>query len=244
MATPIASHRPAAQSLDARAWNLALAFQEVFTAIVRLRFGKQQVPNAEAFRAHVKQALALAQQDAGGQRFSPESVQLATFAVAAFLDESVLNSRNPAFADWPRLPLQEELFGGHMAGENFFQNIKAVLSRPDSTEAADLLEVYLLCLLLGYRGRYGAGGLAELRPIMDAMFDKIRRIRGVTDNLSPRWAVPGDVVRPPESDPWVRRLAMGAIGSLVLAVILFVAYKFGVISGASDLVALATQGRS
>jgi type VI secretion system protein ImpK len=244
MATSIASPRSSGQPLDSRAWNLALAFQEVFTAIIRLRSGKQQIPNAEAFRGHVKQALAAAQQDAAGQRFSPETVDLATFAVAAFLDESVLNSNNPVFSDWPRLPLQEELFGDHMAGETFFQNIKAVLPRPDSNEIADLLEVYLLCLLLGYRGRYGAGAAAELRPITDAMLDKIRRVRGSMANLSPRWAVPNDAVRPPESDPWVRRLLIGAIASLALTLVLFAAYKFGVISGASDLVTLATQVRS
>ncbi len=244
MATPIASHRPAAQSLDARIWNMALAFQEVFTAVMRLRSGKQQIPNAEAFRAGLKQAIAAAQQDAMGQGFTPESVQLAAFAVTAFLDESVLNSRNPVFADWPRLPLQEELFGGHLAGETFFNNIQRVLSKPDSTETADLLEVYLLCLELGYRGRYGAGGVSELRPIMDAVQDKIRRVRGSTGDLSPRWAVPGDVVRPPESDPWVRRLAITAIASVGVAILLFIAYKFGLISGASDLITIATQGRS
>ncbi len=240
MATPIASRPSVPQSLDTRVWNLPLAFQEVFTAIVRLRFGKQQVPNAEVFRAHVKQALAMAQQDASSQGFQPEAVQLAVFAVTAFLDESVLSSRNPIFADWPRLPLQEELFGGHMAGETFFQNIQRVLQRPDSMEAADVLEVYLLCLLLGYRGRYGAGGGAELKPIMDAMQEKMRRVRGGSAYLSPRWAIPGDVVRPPASDPWVRRLAITAIVLTAVVILLFVAYEFGVISGASDLVKMAT----
>lgn len=240
MATPMGSHHSVTQSLDTRVWNLPLAFQEVFTAIVRLRFGKQQVPNAEVFRAHVKQALAMAQQDATGQGFQAEAVQLAVFAMAAFLDESVLNSRNPVFADWPRLPLQEELFGGHMAGETFFQGIQRLLQRPDSMETADVLEVYLLCLLLGYRGRYGAGGAAELKPIMDAMQEKIRRVRGTTAYFSPRWAIPGDVVRPPESDPWVRTLTITAIVFAFVVILLFAGYVFGVISGASDLVKLAT----
>ena len=44
--------------------------------------------------------------------------------MVAFLDESILNLRNPVFADWPRKPLQEELFGHHMAGEIFFQNLQ------------------------------------------------------------------------------------------------------------------------
>jgi len=45
-------------------WNLALAFQEVFTAIVRLRSNRQQVTNSEAFRGQMKQALQRAEQEA------------------------------------------------------------------------------------------------------------------------------------------------------------------------------------
>ncbi len=57
-------------------------------------------------------------------------MQLATFAAVAFLDESMLNSQNPIFADWLRKPLQEELFGTHIAGETFFQNLQQLLGRP------------------------------------------------------------------------------------------------------------------
>ena len=64
--------------------------------------------------------------------------------MVAFLDESVLNSRNPIFADWLRKPLQEELFGTHIAGEVFFQNLQQLLGRSDSPDLADLLEIYHL----------------------------------------------------------------------------------------------------
>ena len=92
--------------------------------------------------------------------------------MVAFLDESILNSRNPLFADWPRKPLQEELFGTHMAGEVFFQNLQKLLGRTDSHELADLLEVYYLCLLLGFGGRYSMGNKGDLRAIMDAVARK------------------------------------------------------------------------
>ena len=69
---------------------------------------------------------------------------MATLAVVGFLDESILNTRNPLFADWPRKPLQEELFGIHMAGEVFFQNVEQLLGRNDSADLADLLEVHYL----------------------------------------------------------------------------------------------------
>ena len=56
-------------------------------------------------------------------------MRLATFAVVAFLDESILNSNNPLFADWPRMPLQEELFGVHTAGEMFFNCIDRLMAK-------------------------------------------------------------------------------------------------------------------
>src|SRR5581483_2452845 len=144
-----------------RQWSLAVAFQEVFTAIARLRSGRQAVSDAATFRNQMKHALQSAEQEARNGGYPPEDVKLAVFATVAFLDESVLNSQNPIFADWSRMPLQEELFGVHVAGEVLFQNLKQILSRPDSTATADLVEVYVLCLLLGYRGRYGLSGGAE-----------------------------------------------------------------------------------
>ena len=128
--------------------NLALIYQEALTATVRLRSNRQAVSDAESFRANTREALRVA--DAEGRRrgYSDEELQLARFAAVAFLDESVLNSRNPVFADWPRKPLQEELFGVHVAGEIFFRNVERLLKASDSPSLADVLEVYLLCLLL------------------------------------------------------------------------------------------------
>ena len=143
--------------------NLALIFQEVLTATVRLRSNRQAVSDAETFRANTREALRLADTEGRRRGYSDAELQLARFAVVAFLDESILNSRNPVFADWPRKPLQEELFGTHMAGEVFFQNLEKLITRNDSNDLADVLEVYYLCLLLGFGGRYSMGGGAELR---------------------------------------------------------------------------------
>ena len=107
--------------------NLALMLQEVLTAIVRLRSNRQAVSDANSFRIHMREALKSADQEARKRNYSADAIQLAIFAVVAFLDESILNSRNPLFADWPRKPLQEELFGTHMAGEVFFQNLQKLL---------------------------------------------------------------------------------------------------------------------
>ena len=92
-----------------RTENLALMLQEVLTAIVRLRSNRQAVSDANSFRIHMREALKSADQEARKRGYNGDAIQLSVFAAVAFLDESILNSRNPLFADWPRKPLQEEL---------------------------------------------------------------------------------------------------------------------------------------
>ena len=220
--------------------NLALVYQEVMTAITRLRSNRQQVEDAQFFRTHMRNALGSAESDAVSKGYSPDDVRLATFAMVAFLDESVLNSSNPAFAEWPRLPLQEEMFGHHMAGEIFFQNAEKLLSRPDAHNTADVLEIYLLCLLLGYQGRYSLAGLELLRPIMDTVGEKIRRIRGVPSEFSPSWAPPKETVNVSAKDVWVGRLLMIAVTTAVAVLLLFVGYKLLLGSGVSSLRLITT----
>lgn len=231
--TPLGSYRGSSPALDRRGWNLALGFQEIFTAVVRLRYNRQAVQDAEAFRAQMRQALRVAEQEARGRGSSPEDVRQVIFAVVAFLDESVLSSGNPVFANWPRLPLQAELFGHQLAGEIFFQELQKTLSRNDSLESADLLEVYYLCLLLGFKGRYAAGG--DLRSIMGAVEEKIRRVRGPFGPLSPRGSIPADAVRLGQSDRWSSILGKTAIVTVILAVVAFVVFKVLLMSGASSL---------
>ena len=89
--------------------NLALHFQEVLTAIERLRGSRQGVSDANAFRHHAREALRTAAGQALAAGYTAEDVKYATYATVAFLDESVLNSRNPVFADWARKPLQDLL---------------------------------------------------------------------------------------------------------------------------------------
>ncbi|MBK5291856.1 MAG: DotU family type IV/VI secretion system protein [Acidobacteriia bacterium] len=227
--TPTAGH-----STEQRRENLALVFQEVLTATVRLRAGSQAITDLEQFRAQVRAALKLARQDGANRGYPSEYVQLATFAVVAFLDESVLNSNNPIFVDWPRKPLQEELFGVHVAGEIFFKNLDRLLVAPESEDLADVLEVHHLCILLGFRGRYRMGGEGELRAVTQSVAEKIRRIRGGEAGLLSGWM---PVAEPPVRavDPWVRRLLWSAAICCGLVLVLLIVYKVSLSSGVSDL---------
>jgi type VI secretion system protein ImpK len=219
--------------------NLALIYQEILTAITRFRSNRQAVADAASFRSQIKSAIGVAESEATRTGYAADDVRLATFAVVAFLDESILNSNNPIFADWPRMPLQEELFGLHTAGEMFFNCIDRLMAKSDSPQTADVLEIYALCLLLGYRGRYSLSGQESVRAIASTVSEKLQHLRGGPRPLAPNWAPPKDVVRQKASDPWVTALLFGTLGALLLAVLFFVGFKFALISGASGLHTIA-----
>ena len=237
--SPLASYRGSSSAMDRRGWNLALEFQEVLTIVVRVRYNRQAVTDANSFRAEMKKHLRVAEQRARTRGYTEEDVKRVIFAVVAFLDESVLSSRNPTFADWPRLPLQAELFGNQMAGEIFFQELQKILNRQDANEVADLLEVFGLCILLGFKGRYAAGGSGDLRAMQMAVQEKIRRIRGSSGALSPRGMIPADAVRLVQTDPWVRRLLIATIATTAITVVLGIMFKLILLYGASAVSAAA-----
>jgi len=220
--------------------NLALAYQDVLTVIVRLRANRQHVENAEAFRDNIRGLLKKAAAETAERGYTGEDARVATFAVVALLDETVLSLGNPVFHDWQRAPLAVELYGMGVAGEIFFSSVDRLLARQDSTTLADLLEVYYLCLLLGFGGRYGRGGSVDLRDYTNRVGERIRQIRGAALPLSPSWAPdPGSrVLR--RADPWTRRLAFGVAACLLLALILFAGFRLSLDSGVSELGTVAS----
>lgn len=233
---------PSGAAEGARRENVAFVLQEFLTAILRLRSGRQEVPSVDLFRQQALQAVKAASARARERGYTDEDTQFAIFATVAFLDETILNLRNPAFSDWVRKPLQEELFGRHVAGETFFVNLEQLLGRRDSTPLADVLEVYLLCMLLGYQGRYSISSRGDLRALVGQTVDKIRRIRKDSPEISPSWMLPPEAARAQTADPWVKYLTIGAIACVVLAVSLFLFYKFSLSAGVSRMESLLGGG--
>jgi len=217
--------------------RLAMVLQEFLTAVVRLRADRQPVSDANAFRAQVTGLLARAEQEGIAMGFSAPDVRLAVFVVVAFLDESVLNVRNPAFSEWARRPLQDELFGAHMGGEWVFQHIEQLLARGDSPELADLLEVHQLCLLLGFHGKYGSMENGQLHAITSRVAERLARLRGPVGDLAPSWMPPEDRVE--TRDPWMKLLTYSAIGSVVLLGVLWSSYAMALRSTTKGIRLLA-----
>lgn len=221
--------------------SLAYCFQESLTAIVRVRFQRQQAQDAESFRAQMRRSLQSAMQEARSLGYSSDTVQMGVFAAVAYLDESVLNLQSPAFADWARRPLQEELFGGHMAGETFFRNLKTLLGQPDSAEVADALELHCLCVQMGYKGRYALGDSGELQQMLRQAHDKIQRIRGAA-HLAPPLLRPE--VKPARAkDAWSRALLITTCVLAGLILVAFGGFELALGSGVTQVQNSSLQAR-
>jgi len=79
----------------------------------------------------------------------------ARYALVAFIDEQILKSNWPGRAEWMGQPLQLTLYGEYTAGENFFNRMRVLMQQGGASLA---LEIYYLCLSLGFRGAHGVTG--------------------------------------------------------------------------------------
>jgi type VI secretion system protein ImpK len=207
-----------------RANSLAIALQDVITVILRVRYRVQRVSDVAAFRDSIRKMIGAGTQEARRLGYSDATSQMALYAIVGFLDESVLNSQDPAFQDWARRPLGEEMFGGHFAGEYFFRHLNELLAAPDTMEGADALELHGLCLLLGYRGKLAFGDTGEVQVLIRRIQEKIARVRGPMVLCRVQEQKAG-IVAPP-ADRWIKRLAIITALLFVLTLIAFGAYYF------------------
>jgi type VI secretion system protein ImpK len=212
------------QKLD----RLALLYEGLLTAIVRVQTKRQQVDDLDAFRSRMKQALREIQDAAARRGYSAEDVREANFAVVAFLDETILTSPQDGNTQWAGRSLGEELFDQRSAGELFFKRLETLRANRDSAELAEVLEVYYLCLLLGYEGKFAGGAKAELQLLMTNLRERIERIFGRTAEFSPDAAIPDEALPAtvPAADPLNRQIMLFAIAAVLLAILCFAGFSW------------------
>ena len=115
-------------------------------------------------------------------------IQAAKFALAAFVDETVLMANFPLRDYWEKMPLQLEYFGEQLAGNTFFERMNKMMEEGDAF--VDVVEVYYVCLLLGFKGRYNIYYEEQLKGVVAQVADYLRRNNRLrTVGISPHWKV-------------------------------------------------------
>lgn len=88
-----------------------------------------------------------------GDEYARGAFRDALYAMAALADEMYLGLEWEGSEYWTRHLLEGRLFRSCIAGERLFERIETLLDSRDAA-TADLAVVYLLCIALGFRGRY------------------------------------------------------------------------------------------
>ncbi|HEX2640598.1 MAG TPA: type IVB secretion system protein IcmH/DotU [Pyrinomonadaceae bacterium] len=189
----------------------------IFDLILRLKAGI--VAPSNELRPKIMGLLTDFEQRAERYRFNHKIIQVSKFALAAFVDETVLTNNFPLKNEWEKNPLQLELFGEQLAGNKFFEKLDSMLKQIETTQ--DAVEVYYFCMLLGFKGRYAIYEqeklLATMQETANALV-KVGKIKPV--ELSPNWLA-NDQPAPPKKRGMPVWAKIGAAGGLGLAFIVY-----------------------
>jgi type VI secretion system protein ImpK len=180
--TTVAAPREASSLLDLMYDGFYLLF---------LLKAKHAPLDAELFRERIKQFLTAFERGATKLHASAEDVYACKYAFCATVDEAVLMSGFKARESWQRLPLQVQFFGEQLAGEQFFEKLEEM--RRHGLPRVQALEVFHMCLLLGFQGRYLIEGSEKLNYLTARLGDEIARLKGKGAGFAPHWAAPDKV---------------------------------------------------
>jgi len=211
------------ESEPSRAERLGLLYQGMLTAIVRIQSGKQPLMDANAFQRRMEGLLDEIEREAIKVGYRNQDIQDAHYATIAFLDETVQRSSDANRNQWT--PLQAKRYREAVAGEGVYERLQTIRKRRDSKDLADLLEVYDLCFLLGYQGRYAVGGRSELDRLIEDLREQIERIRGHQAGLSPEGALPAMPQTSVPSDASDGRWKIAAIACAAFACVSWIVLK-------------------
>lgn len=157
-------------------------FSDLFVLGTQVKYARD-LGSPDSFRIRLEQLL----HDADGKGVEigvPRDVLLdARFAVIAFLDEMIFSSGWAHKEEWASRPLQYQFFETNIAGEEFFNRLESL--RKALPVNPDLLEVYLICLTLGFEGQYKVHGRERLKDLRHDLFREIHAKRGGPSPLSP-----------------------------------------------------------
>lgn len=186
-----ARRTPAATASPHAASSLLDLLYDGFYMVLLLK-NRYAAQDADTFRSRIRAFLI--EFDRGGKRLqaSADDLYLAKFAFCALLDEVVLTSQSKVRDAWERRPMQIEFFGEQLAGERFFEHLETL--RQGGAARVQLLEVFHMCLLIGFQGKYIIEGSEKLSYLTGRLGDEIAHLKGQRAGFAPHWAAPDSVV--------------------------------------------------
>lgn len=221
---------------EVKSRRLSEVFSPCFTLVLQLR-STDALGDAEVLRQRIKRLLDKAAQEAARAGADHEDVQAARFALVAFIDETILSSEWPQKDHWLARPLQLEIFDRYDAGEEFFVKLDEL--RASRAVRAEVLEVYYLCMALGFKGRYQLHDQARLRLLIEETYSELRRLPGMGSGVLSAHGKPRDQVATEVKSKlpaWIVAAAAAVLGLLI-----YVGMSFYISGAAQDVVRVINE---
>ncbi len=145
-------------------------------------------PNPEGLHQQLAGEITQFERRAQAEGIPPETIYIARYALCSTIDEFVMATPWGAQSNWSRQSLLSLFHKETFGGEKFFRLLNKL--EQDAARNLDLLELFYLCLALGFRGRYAVSndGINELERVRENLYHVIRNHRGEYETgLSPHW---------------------------------------------------------
>lgn len=199
--------------------------------------------SAEHFLEQIRRLLADFDRSAQRSHALPEDVHAAKYAFCATVDEIILSSDMAIRGAWERAPLQLTLFGDQLAGENFYHELDRIRQRGQGSVAA--LEVFYMCLLIGFQGKYALEGPEKLNYLKASLDKEITHLKGKRAQFAPHWKSPDNIRHAIKADVpiWVIVAAFACVGLATFAGLnwLLAQHTNAVLGNYFDVIGLTTK---
>jgi type VI secretion system protein ImpK len=198
--------------------------------------GARDLPPPDVLQRRIEGLLDQMARKAEEAGLTGPDIEAIKYAIIAFIDEQILRSEWAGRMQWMARPLQLVHFGENTAGEGFFTRMEQLRQDPSR---AHVLEIYFLCVALGFQGVYAVrGDDGTLSAITDRASAQL--LRGLPN--PELWSPHGDPkdARRGYARPDAPIIAIGVL-SLVAATVLFIVLR--VLVGSSASAAAAEMNR-
>lgn len=145
-------------------------------------------PNPDSLHQQLASEITQFEKRAQAEGVAPETIYIARYALCSTIDEFVMATPWGASSVWSHQSLLSLFHKETFGGEKFFKLLNKLEQDPGRN--IDLLELFYLCLALGFRGKFAVSndGVNELERVRESLYQIIRQYRGDFEpELSVQW---------------------------------------------------------
>ncbi|MBD3347369.1 MAG: hypothetical protein GF401_20120 [Chitinivibrionales bacterium] len=163
--------------------NVSGLCTDLFLIVIRMREA-EDLGEPEPLKKLIRYYLTLFKKNCATISIPEEQVEDAQYALVGLIDETVLSIPGPCRDFWLSRPLQLDYFGHNIAGEEFYRKLEKLMLAFEKNR--EILEIYYLCLSLGFEGKYKLTNAQGRLEVMEELGTRLRKTGlRVSSDLSP-----------------------------------------------------------